>query len=335
MGLTTNLVRGERAETLLLLVHGLGADEKDLAGLLPHLDPDGRFVCVLPRGPYGAPPGYGWFRFDSPALMASTLSSSLDAVDEVLDEACDVHGFAREDSIVGGFSQGAALTLALAFRPSERPRPRAVLAMSGFLPPEDAMSYDWQSPTQPPVLMQHGTEDPLIQVDRGRQSAQTLASHGVPVVFQTYPMGHQVAIESIRDANDWLSKILAGERPSEDIDAAPPAPVDTGPVGTVTSATFDAEVLRSDKPVIVDFWAPWCQPCRAVAPVVEQIAVMRKDSYKVVKLNVDEAQDIAQRYDVRSIPMVALFRGGRMERKSVGAKPRPQLEAELGMLVIP
>ncbi|MDQ3946500.1 MAG: thioredoxin [Actinomycetota bacterium] len=101
------------------------------------------------------------------------------------------------------------------------------------------------------------------------------------------------------------------------------------------TASFEQEVLRSDLPVIVDFWAPWCQPCRAVAPVVEQIAAMRSGSYKVVKVNIDEEPALAQTFNVQSIPMVALFRNGRMERASVGAKPRPSLEADLGMLVIP
>jgi len=72
-----------------------------------------------------------------------------------------------------------------------------------------------------------------------------------------------------------------------------------------------------------------------VAPIVEQIAAMRAGSYRVVKVNIDEEPAIAQAYDVQSIPMIALFRGGRLERASLGAKPRPALEADLGMLVIP
>ncbi len=108
-----------------------------------------------------------------------------------------------------------------------------------------------------------------------------------------------------------------------------------GATKETTDATFDADVLKNDLPVIVDFWAPWCGPCRQVGPIVEQIARMREGSYKVVKVNIDQEPALAQRYDVQSIPLIGLFRNGRMERASLGAKPRPQLEAELGMLVIP
>ena len=101
----------------------------------------------------------------------------------------------------------------------------------------------------------------------------------------------------------------------------------------VTEATFEQEVGASEKRVLVDFWAEWCGPCHAVAPVLDRIAEER--DLKLVKVNIDEEPALAQQYEVQSIPLIALFRNGRLERSALGAKPRPQLEAELGMLVIP
>ncbi len=349
MKLVTNVVRGGVSpDRLMLLIHGKGADEYDLAALVPHLDPAGRFLFVLPRALLAFPPGFQWYETVGKPKGGHEFVPSVNLLDDLLDEAAAEYGMNRSEAVVAGFSQGAALTLALGLRRSERPRPAGLLAMSGFLPEPEGLDYDLagefgEGAGAPPVLIQHGTEDPLIEVAFGRSAAQTLAEAGVPVVYREYPMAHEVAMESIADAAGWLSRVLAGERPSEAPPEIPEAPPGAGNlagagdeiVPSVTTVRFEEEVLRSDLPVVVDFWAPWCQPCRTVAPIVEQVAAMRKGSYKVVKVNIDEEPALAQQFGVQSIPMVALFRGGRMERTSVGAKPRAQLEADLGMLVIP
>ena len=96
----------------------------------------------------------------------------------------------------------------------------------------------------------------------------------------------------------------------------------------VTDTTFQAEVLEADKPTLVDFWAPWCGPCRMVAPVLEQIAGER-DDLNIVKLNVDENQQTAAQFEVLSIPTLILFKHGAPAAKVVGALPKKRLEAEL------
>jgi thioredoxin 1 len=335
MGLTTRVVRGANAERLLLLMHGVGSNENDLAALAPVIDPDGHYVTVCPRAPYGYGPGFSWYRMEQPDLSAPTMSSSLDAVDEVVESACAEYGVKREETVAGGFSQGGAMSLVYAFRKSDKLRPAGVLVMSGFIPSDGAVELDWSGDLSP-VLMQHGTHDPMVPLERAKYTLSVLEEHDVPVIFREYPMQHNVTQESARDAEDWLAQIRKGEKPQGlSVQVSAPVVADEGPVKSVTSTTFDEVVLRSTKPVIVDFWAPWCGPCRAIAPIVEQIATMRKDSYVVVKCNIDECPDIAQRYEIKSIPMVGMFRNGRLERSSLGAKPRPQLEADLGMLVIP
>ena len=101
-----------------------------------------------------------------------------------------------------------------------------------------------------------------------------------------------------------------------------------GDITQVTDTNFQAEVLESDKPVLVDFWAPWCGPCRVVAPVLEEIAAER-DDLRIVKLNVDENQQTAANFDVLSIPTMILFKNGQVAKKIIGAYPKKRLESEL------
>ncbi|HEY4278115.1 MAG TPA: thioredoxin [Conexibacter sp.] len=102
-----------------------------------------------------------------------------------------------------------------------------------------------------------------------------------------------------------------------------------GTINEVTDNNFQAEVIESDVPVLVDFWAPWCGPCRMVAPVLEEIAGEKGEALKIVKLNVDDNQQTAMNYEVLSIPTLILFKNGEIAKKVVGAYPKRKLEAEL------
>jgi thioredoxin 1 len=99
-------------------------------------------------------------------------------------------------------------------------------------------------------------------------------------------------------------------------------------ISEVTDANFQAEVVDSDQPVLVDFWAPWCGPCRVVAPVLEEINEERAE-LKVVKLNVDDNQQTAAQFEVLSIPTLIVFKDGQVAKKVIGAYPKRKLEQEL------
>jgi thioredoxin 1 len=107
----------------------------------------------------------------------------------------------------------------------------------------------------------------------------------------------------------------------------------TGNTVIVTDATFEDDVLRADRPVIVDFWAEWCMPCRLVAPVLEEIAKEQAGRLIVAKLNVDDNPATAETYQVQSIPLMGVFSGGELVKSILGARPKPAIMEELAEFI--
>jgi len=108
----------------------------------------------------------------------------------------------------------------------------------------------------------------------------------------------------------------------------------TGKLSDVTDTNFQSEVLESEVPILVDFWAPWCGPCRVVHPILEEMSAERGDDLKIVSLNVDDNQQTAAKYEVLSIPTMILFKDGAEAKRVVGALPKRRLEAELAPVLV-
>ena len=170
----------------LVLFHGRGADEHDLYPLLDVLDPERRLHGYCPRGPLSLPPGGAhWYvvpRVGYPD--ATTFASSYAEAGAWLDS------LPHERVVVGGFSQGAVMSLALGLGVG-RPRPAAVIALSGFIPEVDGWELDTEQPF-PSIAIAHGAYDPVIPVEFGRRAREILEAAGAEVVYRESPMGHQI-----------------------------------------------------------------------------------------------------------------------------------------------
>ena len=208
-------IRPARAEPegVLVLLHGRGTSEDDLFPLLDMLDPEGRLVGITPRAALTLPPGGAhWYvvrevGFPDPDTFLPTcaaLTAWIDGLPEAL-------GAPAGRLVLGGFSQGAVMSYAAGLG-AGRPSPAALIALSGFLPTVEEFELDLSSRAGLPVAIGHGTFDPIIPVQFGREASERLERAGLDVVYRESPMAHSVDPAFLRDLESWLRGALALER---------------------------------------------------------------------------------------------------------------------------
>ena len=209
-------------EGALVLLHGRGADERDLFPLIDILDPERRLLGATARGPLSLPPGGAhWYAvrqvgYPDPETFHSTFPKLSNWLDELLAE----HGIPPERTVLGGFSQGSVMSYALGLG-TRRPRPAGILALSGFLPTVEGFELDWGNAAGLPVAIGHGTHDPVISVDFGRDARDRLSDAGADVTFRESPMGHTIDPGFLRELPGWLSRTLASaaaEDPAQSVE---------------------------------------------------------------------------------------------------------------------
>ena len=180
-------------EGALVLFHGRGADEHDLFPLLDILDPERRLLGVTARGPLSLPPGGAhWYvvrrvGYPDPETFHATYGQVTSWLDGLLAE----HGIAPEKTVLGGFSMGAVMSYSLGLG-AGRPRPAAIMGLSGFLPEVDGFELDMDKAAGLPVAIGHGTHDPVISVDFGRDARDRLKRAGADVLYRESPMPHTI-----------------------------------------------------------------------------------------------------------------------------------------------
>ena len=209
-------------EGALVLFHGRGADEHDLFPLLDILDPKRRLLGVTARGPLSLPPGGAhWYvvrrvGYPDPETFHATYGEVTSWLDGLLAE----HGIAPEKTVLGGFSMGAVMSYSLGLG-GGRPRPAAIMGLSGFLPEVDGFELDMDKAAGLPVAIGHGTHDPVISVDFGRDARDRLKRAGADVLYRESPMPHTIDPTFLGELPAWLRGTLdsaAAEQPPQPVE---------------------------------------------------------------------------------------------------------------------
>ena len=209
-------------EGALVLFHGRGADEHDLFPLLDMLDPERRLLGATARGPLSLPPGGAhWYAvrqvgYPDPETFHATYPQVADWLDGLLVE----HGIAPDRTVLGGFSQGSVMSYALGLG-SGRPRPAGIMALSGFIPEVDGFELDLGKAAGLPVAIGHGTNDPVISVEFGRDARERLVNAGADVLYRESPMAHTIDPRFLAELPAWLRATLdsaAAEHPAQPVE---------------------------------------------------------------------------------------------------------------------
>jgi phospholipase/carboxylesterase len=206
----TRPARLERPDGLLVLLHGRGTSEQDLVGLFDHFDPEGRLVCASPRAPLQFPgqPGNHWYVVERVGFPdRETFAASYAMLGEWLGALGESAGIGADRTVLGGFSQGTVMSYALGLG-GGRPRPAGILALSGFIPEVEGWEPDLASRAGMPVLISHGSADPVISVEFARAARDLLEPAGLDVTYREGPIGHSIDGPTIDAACDWLETAL-------------------------------------------------------------------------------------------------------------------------------
>ena len=207
---------GDEPEGALVLLHGRGADEHDLVPLLGMLDPERRLLGATARGPLSLPPGGAhWYVVQRVGYPdRETFHSTYPQLAGWLDELLAEHGVPHDRTVLGGFSQGSVMAYALGLG-AGRPRPAGIMALSGFLPEVEGLSLDLDRAAGLPVAIGHGTHDPVIPVEFGREARDRLLRAGADVTYRESPMAHTIDPGFLRELPAWVGRAVGSAAPEE------------------------------------------------------------------------------------------------------------------------